>query len=190
MIHEIAKIGNPVLRQVATEIGLDEIPSDRIQVFIDDLIDTMRSANGAGIAANQVSVPWRVFAVEVKDNPRYPYKPDIPLTVIINPEIKFLSDDYFLNYEGCLSVPNLRGVVERCAEIRIQGFDRFANRIDIHAKGLTAGTFQHEYDHLQGILFPDRVKDTRTLCTWDEFQKYHASAFRRQAGDIVARYGS
>ena len=187
---EIANIGNPILRQVSKELDVTEINTDEVQSFIDDLIETMHFANGAGLAAPQVSVPWRIFAVEVKDNPRYPYKPNIPLTVLINPEIEFLTEKRFSNYEGCLSVPNLRGVVERCPEIIIKGFDRVGEVVEISAKGITAGTFQHEFDHLDGLLFLDKVKDTKSLCTWDEFKKHHEADFRKQVENIVAKYGS
>ena len=92
MIREIVEIGNPALRQIAKSISEDEIPSKQIQKLVDDLIDTMRYVNGAGLAATQIAVPLRIFVVEVKKNPRYPYKPDIPLTVLINPKITFLTD--------------------------------------------------------------------------------------------------
>ena len=150
----------------------------------------MHFANGAGLAATQVSVPWRIFVVEVKDNPRYPYKPNIPLTVLINPKIEFLTEERFENYEGCLSVPNLRGVVDRCPEINIKAHDRTGEPIEILAKGMTAGTFQHEFDHLDGLLFLDKVTDTKTVCTWDEFKKHHEGDFRKQVEKIVAKYGS
>lgn len=187
---EIANIGDPVLRKVATEIAVEQISSDEVQTFIDDLIETMHLANGAGLAAPQVSVPWRIFVVEVKDNPRYPYKPNIPLTILINPQIEFLTEERFSNYEGCLSVPNLRGIVERCPEINIKGFDRTGEPVEILAKGVTAGTFQHEFDHLDGLLFLDKVNDTKSLCTWDEFKKYHEDNFRKQVEKVVAKYGS
>lgn len=187
---DIVNIGNPVLRQVAKEVSVDQINSDEVQGFIDNLVETMRDANGAGLAANQVSVLWRIFVVEVKNNPRYPYKPNIPLTILINPKIEFLSNDRFENYEGCLSVPNLRGIVARCPEIKISGLDRTGRPLEIMAKGITAGTFQHEFDHLDGVLFPDKVKDTKTLCTWDEFKKHYENDFKQQVKTIVAKYGS
>ena len=190
MLLEIINIGNPLLRQVATEVDVNKIASDEVQTFINDLIDTMRFAKGAGLAATQVSVPWRIFAIEVRDNPRYPYKPNIPLTILINPKINFLTKERFSNYEGCLSVPNLRGVVERCPEINIKGYDRYGKPIEILAKGITAGTFQHEFDHLDGLVFLDKVKDTKSLCTWDEFKKHHENNFRKQVEDVVAKYGS
>lgn len=187
---EIIEIGHPILREVAQELAPDDISSTPVQQFIDDLIATKRAANGAGIAANQVANTRRIFVVEIVDNPRYQYKPEYPLTVMVNPKISFLSERRFLNYEGCLSIPNLRGVVERCPEIRVEGFDRDGCAVDFEVRGITAGTFQHELDHLDGILFPDRVKDPKTFCTWDEFKKRYEPDFKEAVGQIVAEYGS
>ena len=113
----------------------------------------------------------RICAIEVRNNPRYPYKPNVPLTILVNPSIEPLTDELFENYEGCLSVPNLRGVVERVTQIRVRAWDRDGNDFDAVIKGLTAGTFQHEVDHLHGKIFVDRVKDTRTLATWSDFER-------------------
>jgi peptide deformylase len=186
---KIAHIGHPVLRQRARELTREELLSDATQTFIDDLVETMRDANGAGIAAIQVHNPIRVFAVEVKDNPRYPYKPNIPLTILVNPVIEPLTTETFENYEGCLSVPNLRGVVERFTEVRVTGMDRDGNPVDRALRGLTAGTFQHEVDHLDGVIFIDRVKDPKTLCTWAEFDRYHRQAFLERIVPFVQRMG-
>jgi peptide deformylase len=189
-IRKIATIGHPVLRHVAREVAPDELRSAEMQRFIDDLIETMHDANGAGLAAPQVFESVQVCAIEVRDNPRYPYKPNIPLTVLVNPVIEPLTDEVFENYEGCLSVPNLRGVVERYTEVRVRAFDRHGHHIDQVVKGLSAGTFQHEVDHLFGKIFVDRVKDTRTLTTWQDFERYHQKAFVERARALVARYGS
>ncbi|MBX2886702.1 MAG: peptide deformylase [Granulosicoccus sp.] len=187
---EIIEIGHPVLREVATEVAPSDLRSAPVQQFIDDLVETKRDANGAGIAANQVANTWRIFVVEIENNPRYPYKPEYPLTVLINPRITFQSDARFNNYEGCLSIPNLRGVVERCPEIRVEGLDREGNEVDFEVKGITAGTFQHELDHLDGILFPDRVTDPKTFCTWNEFKTRYEDGFKKNVEAVVAEYGS
>lgn len=186
---KIAHIGHPILRERARELSREELLSDATQTFIDDLIETMRDANGAGIAATQVHMPVRIFAVEVKDNPRYPYKPNIPLTVVVNPVVEALTQETFENYEGCLSVPNLRGVVSRFTEVRVTGMDRRGGVFDRALRGLTAGTFQHEVDHLDGVLFVDRVKDPRTLCTWAEFDRFHRQAFVDRIVPFVQRMG-
>jgi peptide deformylase len=189
-IRKIATIGHPVLRERSRELTRDELLANDTQRFIDDLIETMRDANGAGLAAPQVYEPIRVVAVEVKKNPRYPYKPDIPLTVLVNPVLEPLTEETFDNYEGCLSVPNLRGVVQRFTEVRLRAWDRHGADVDVTVKGLSAGTFQHECDHLDGLIFVDRVKDTRTLATWTDFERYHQAAFVERAKAIVARFGS
>lgn len=189
-ILKIAQIGHPVLRERARELTRDELASPEIQQFIDDLIETMRDANGAGLAANQVYRPIRVCAIEVVDNPRYPYKPNIPLTVLVNPVLQPIGDETFDNYEGCLSVPNLRGLVKRHVDLRVRALDRHGNAIDTTVRGVTAGTYQHEVDHLDATLFVDRVTDPRTLCTWQEFERHHRAAFVEQITAFVARVGS
>jgi peptide deformylase len=188
-LRKIAQIGAPVLRERAREVTPDEIASPAIQTVIDDMIETMRDANGAGIAANQIYVPLRICVIEVGDNPRYPYKPKIPLTVLVNPVLEPIGTETFENYEGCLSVPNLRGVVSRFVELRLRALDRHGTPIDRLVRGLSAGTFQHECDHLDGKLFVDRVEDPLSFCTWDAFRRYHEATFRREVEAIVARYG-
>ena len=190
MLREIVEIGNPVLRQIAKSVAKDEIPSKRIQRLVDDLIDTMRYANGAGLAATQIAVPLRVCVIEVKKNPRYPYKPDIPLTVLINPIITFLTDKRITVYEGCLSVPNLRGQVERCPEIKVEGLDRNGESVSFVSKGISAGTFQHELDHLDGLIYTDLIKDPSTLCTLKEFARNYEMKFKEEVISIVEEYGS
>jgi peptide deformylase len=188
-IRKIATIGHPVLRQVARPLSLEELRSPETQRFIDDLIETMHDANGAGLAANQVYEPIRICAIEVKNNPRYPYKPNIPLTVLVNPVLTPTTDEKFLNYEGCLSVPNLRGEVRRFTGIRVQAWDREGNELDYEMKGLSAGTFQHEVDHLDGKVFLDRVEDTNSLSTWADFERFHMAGFVERAKALVAKYG-
>src|SRR4051794_3235121 len=123
-IRKIATIGHPVLREVARKVTLDELASPKMQSFIDDLVETMVDANGAGLAANQVYEPVQICAIWVKNNPRYPYKPNVPLTILVNPEIEPLAEETFVNFEGCLSVPNLRGEVKRVTHIRVRAWDR------------------------------------------------------------------
>ena len=189
-IRKIATVGHPVLRQVARELTREELGSERTQRFIDDLVETMRDAAGAGLAANQVYEPIRVTAIEINKNPRYPYKPNYPLTILVNPVVTPTTDDTFLNYEGCLSVPNLRGEVRRYTGVRVRAWDRDGNDLDLDVKGLTAGTFQHEVDHLDGKVFLDRVEDTRTLTTWADFERFHMAAFVERAKALVAKHGS
>lgn len=188
MILPIIEIGHPTLRERARELSPEELASDEVQRFIDDLAATRAAANGAGIAANQVDNLWRIFVVEVADNPRYPYKPNFPFTVMVNPKVELLTEDRYDSYEGCLSIPNLRGVVKRCPHVRVTGLDRNGNALDFEVKGITAGTFQHELDHLDGVLFPDRVEDPHTLCTWDAFKERYEAGFRETVERVEAAY--
>lgn len=189
-VREILHVGNPLLRERSREISRDELASPEMQRLIDDLIDTMRDANGAGIAAPQVGELVRIATIEVTSNPRYPYKPRIPLTVVVNPVVEFLDDELVDVNEGCLSVPNMRGNVLRHVNIRVRYWDRDGVEHDEVKRGLTAGTFQHELDHLDGLLFLDKVHDTTTLTTWEQFEKFHRAAFVERITEFVQRVGS
>jgi peptide deformylase len=187
----IAQVGDPVLRERARELSPEELASSEVQQFIDDLIETKRAADGAGLAANQVSDLRRIAVVEVTEgNPRYPYKPPIPLTVMVNPVLEPLGDETVEINEGCLSVPDLRGTVDRFAAVRVRYLDRDGEEHVEERRGLTAGTFQHEVDHLDGVLFLDHVRDPSTFSTWEEFDRHHRDAFVAHAEELVARLGS
>ena len=174
-VRDILSIGHPALRTPAAAVAPAEIAGRRVQGIVDDLIDTMRHANGAGLAANQIGETARIVVIEVNDNPRYPYKPPIPLTVAINPQLEVVDDETVVINEGCLSVP-LRGDVVRSVNLRVRYLDRHGAGHCVEARGLTAGTWQHECDHLDGILITDRA-DPATLCTWEEFERHHRDAF-------------
>ena len=209
-VRPILHVGDPLLRQRSREVSREELASPQVQQLIDDLIDTMRDANGAGIAAPQVGELLRIAAIEVADNPRYPYKPRIPLTIVVNPVIEPLTSGQFEagqfdngqvnngkidagqfdNLEGCLSVPNMRGLVPRWVNVRVRFLDRAGVEHDTVKRGLTAGTFQHECDHLDGVLFLDRVRDTRSLTTWDNYERFHRDAFVAEISEFVRRVGS
>ena len=184
-VREVVEIGDPVLRQRARELSPDEIATPAIQKLIDDLIETKRARHGAGIAANQVGEPVRVAIVEVEEgNPRYPYKPPVPLTVMVNPTLEPLGDETIEINEGCLSVPDLRGSLSRQIAVRVRYLDREGDEHEDVRRGLTAGTFQHEVDHLDGVLFVDRA-DPRTFATWEQFDRHQRDEFVRR----IARLG-
>jgi peptide deformylase len=189
-VRDIVTIGHPVLRTPTREVTREELAGAEIQTLIDDLIDTMHAANGAGIAANQIGASVRIATIHVDRNPRYPYKPPIPLTVVVNPVIEPLDDEVIEINEGCLSVPDLRGNVFRHVNVRVRYLDREGVAYDEVKRGLTAGTFQHECDHLDGRLFLDRVVDTTTLTTWAQFERFHRDAFVERITEFVARVGS
>jgi peptide deformylase len=183
-VRQVVEIGDPVLRQRARDLSCEEISSPEIQELIDDLIETKRATNGAGIAANQVGEPVRVAIVEVEEgNPRYPYKPPVPLTVIINPTLEPVGDELIEINEGCLSVPDLRGSLQRHLAIRVRYLDREGTEHEEERRGLTAGTFQHEVDHLDGVLFVDRA-DSRSFATWEQFDRYQRDEFVRRVARL------
>ncbi len=186
----IATVGDPVLRERAPEVDPDELHSDDLQQLIDDLIETKRAAGGAGLAATQVSALRRIAVVEVDAGTRYAYKPLVPLTVMVNPVLEPLSPETLVINEGCLSVPDLRGDVERFVEVRARYLDRDGVARETVARGLTAGTFQHELDHLDGVLFLDRVTDPRTFTTWEQFERHHQADFLRRIAPYARGAGA
>jgi peptide deformylase len=188
-VRTVLSIGHPALRKVATTVPVADIATARIQTLVNDLIETMRNANGAGLAATQVGENMRIAVMEVTNNPRYPYKPPIPLTVAINPTIEPLDDELVVINEGCLSVP-LRGNVQRYVNIRVRYLDRDGIEHDEIKRGLTAATWQHECDHLDGVLFIDKVIDPSSLATWTEFEAHHRDAFIERITAFVERVGS
>lgn len=190
-VRQIAEIGEPILRQATSELTLEQLRSCEIQRLIDDLIATMREARGAGLAANQIFEPYRICVIEVSANARYPYFPEIPLTILVNPRVTALGDHPLISgFEGCLSVPNLRGRVRRHPEIHLQAWDRDGRPLDFIARGVTAVVFQHEVDHLDGTLFVDRIEESRSLCTWESFRRYHQAQVASEVDEIVKQWGS
>ncbi|HEV8583743.1 MAG TPA: peptide deformylase [Methylomirabilota bacterium] len=171
-ILKVARLGHPVLRQPAQPLTQDEIRSAGVQQFIDDMVETMREYDGAGLAANQVHVPRQIAVIEVQKNPRYPEAPEIPLTVVINPVVTALTEETEEGWEGCLSVPDMRGVVPRYTSVRLECLDREGKPVDLVAKEFFARVIQHETDHLNGIVYVDRIRDMRTLSHIAEWQRY------------------
>ena len=157
MIRESLKMGDARLLQKARPVTQFNTPE--LRLLVDDMFDTMEHANGAGLAAPQIGVDLQVVIFGFDRNPRYPDAPTVPKTVLINPVIEPLSDDMEDGWEGCLSVPGLRGVVPRHTSLRYSGYDLMGNRIDRVAEGFHARVVQHECDHLIGVLYPMRIKD-------------------------------
>ncbi|MFQ5916860.1 MAG: peptide deformylase [Candidatus Methylomirabilales bacterium] len=174
-ILKIAQMGNPVLRHPADPVPVKSITSPILQKFIDDMIETMQEYNGVGLAAPQVHESLQVVVIEAQDNPRYPDAPMIPLTVLINPTVETLGDETDEDWEGCLSIPDIRGRVPRCREVRVRAHDREGKELDFTAKDFFARVIQHEHDHLQGILFLDRMPKLDTLTYMPEYHRYWAN---------------
>jgi peptide deformylase len=171
-ILKVTRLGHPVLRQVTEEIAVTELQSAAMQKFIDDMIETMNEYDGVGLAADQVFTSKQVAVLEVADNPRYPQKPEVPLTVLVNPKITPLTDEMEEDWEGCLSIPDLRGRVPRYKSIRVQALDRDGQALDFIAEDFHARVIQHELDHLNGKVYLDRMKDLSTLSFLQEFARY------------------
>jgi len=171
-ILKVARLGHPVLRRKALPVPAGEIRSTETQRLIDDMIETMREYNGAGLAAPQVHVLRQICVIEVSENPRYPEAPSIPLTVLINPVVTPVSEDMEDGWEGCLSVPDMRGMVPRFTSVRLEAYDREGRRIEGEAKEFFARVIQHETDHLHGMVYLDRMRDLSTLTHLAEWNKH------------------
>lgn len=156
-VREILRMGHPTLLQVAQPVA--EFNTPELDALIGDMLDTMAAYNGAGLAAPQIGVGLRVVIFGVEANPRYPDAEPVPLTVLINPSIEALDDVMAEDWEGCLSIPGMRGLVPRHTSVRYRGYDRHADLIDHRAGGFHARVVQHEVDHLDGILYPRRIQD-------------------------------
>jgi len=160
-IRPVLRMGHPILREVAAPV--ERFGTPELRELVQDMDDTMRSLNGAGIAAPQVGVSLRVVIFEVTVNPRYPQAEPVPYTVLVNPELEPIGTDREEGWEGCLSVPGLRGLVPRWQQLRYRGFDIEGRPIDRTVAGFHARVVQHEVDHLDGILYPMRITDLRNL---------------------------
>ena len=158
-IHSILKMGDPRLLKVSSPIQVNQIPSLEIQTLIDEMLDTMYSLNGAGLAAPQIGINKQLVVFGFEKNLRYPDAASIPETILINPTITIMSNREEEDWEGCLSVPGIRAKVPRYQKIRYSGYDRDGILIDRIVEGFHARVVQHECDHLIGKLFPMRVKD-------------------------------
>lgn len=158
-IKSVLRMGDPILYQQATPI--EEFKTGELDQLITDMLDTMQPLNGAGLAAPQIGVSRRVVIFGVEHNPRYPDAEEVPHTVLINPIIEPQSDEMEDDWEGCLSIPGMNGVVPRYKKIRYRGYDQLGNEIDRIVENFHARVVQHECDHLDGVLYPMRIKDVR-----------------------------
>jgi peptide deformylase len=171
-ILKVARLGHPVLRQIAEPVSPEAIAAPEIQRLIDDMLETMDEYDGAGLAAPQVHVSRRVVIYGVHHNPRYPDAEDVPLTVLVNPKITPATSQIEEDWEGCLSVPEMRGRVPRHTKIKVEAYDRDGKPLRFTADGFHARVVQHECDHLDGTVYLDRMRSLESLSFLPEFQKY------------------
>jgi peptide deformylase len=168
-VRPILRLGHPILRTPARPIEPELLRGAEVQQLIDDMVETMHAAAGVGLAAPQVGVELQLFLYAVSGRERHP---DVPLHVVVNPMITPYARELVYDWEGCLSIPDLRGMVPRHLGVRIQGLDRDGRPLDYVASDFEARIVQHEYDHLNGIVFLDRMRDLRTLGYIEEWNEY------------------
>ena len=173
-ILKVARLGHPVLRAGARSLSAREVASPEIQRLIVDMVETMREYSGVGLAAVQIHEALELAVLEVADNPRYPEKPALPLSVLVNPRVEPLTPDTEDDWEGCLSVPDLRGRVPRYRKIRVRALNHQGAELDFIAEVFHARVIQHEFDHLNGKVYIDRMKDLLTLAHLQEYMRYWA----------------
>lgn len=161
MIRQILKMGDPRLLRVAKPV--EDISDPELRTIIDDMYDTMHSADGVGLAAPQIGVDLRLLIFGFEENLRYPDEAPIPATTLINPWLEVLTDETEQGWEGCLSVPGIRGMVPRATHIRYGGTQENGETMTVEATGFHARVFQHEFDHLNGVLYPQRIVDMTTF---------------------------
>jgi peptide deformylase len=169
-ILKVARMGNPILRARAREVEKSELKTAAMQKLIDDMIQTMHEYAGIGLAAPQVHEGLRVFVAHLDHEGRA----DGDAVAIVNPEITVVSDKTVEGWEGCLSIPDIRGLVPRAFHIKVAALDREGKKMELEAKDFPARVIQHETDHLDGILFFDRMRTFESLTYMDEFSRYHA----------------
>lgn len=172
-VRKIIRMGHPLLRQRARPLTPEERGSDVVERLVADMIDTLHDYGGIGLAAPQVGEPLRLAIVELPGGQsRYGELPRVPLTAFVNPEIEVLDPATAGYWEGCLSVPGLRGYVERPQHIRVRALDLSGGQLEMTFQGFPATVFQHEFDHLDGTLYVDRITDPRRLVFEEEFERY------------------
>jgi len=172
MIRPICRMGNPILRKKATLIPKEFIDSDEFDQLLRDLKESMNHYGGIGIAAPQIGINYQVAIIELVGLNKYGEEINFPFSVFINPEITYLTEETQGFWEGCLSVPGLRGFVERPNKIQVNFLNEKGEAKEIIAEGFLATVIQHELDHLEGILYVDRIKDTRLISYQEEFDKF------------------
>lgn len=171
-VLRIVRLGDPVLREPAAPVDPSAIASPELQQLIDDMLETMREAGGVGLAAPQVGIARQLFVYGVEDGGEEVIAPRAVINPLLTPE----AGEAIHDWEGCLSIPGLRGLVPRHPAVRVQGLDRHGQPLDYVASGFEARIVQHEHDHLNGVVFLDRMGDLRSLCFEEEWHRYLESS--------------
>jgi len=178
-ILKVARLGHPVLRRVADPVSVRDIARAETQRFIDNMVETMHEYDGVGLAGPQVHVSRQIAVLEVNSHPRYPDLPPIPLLVLVNPVLTPVGDETNSDWEGCLSIPDFRGMTPRYTTVRLEAYGRRGERIELTAKDFFARVLQHETDHLNGKVYLDRMPDLSTLSHLHEWARH----WGRSGGD-------
>lgn len=178
-LRPIVRLGHPALRTPAAAVDPAEIPSPELQELIDDMLETMVEAGGVGLAATQLGLGRQLFVYLAVDPEKDPGEAE--RRVLINPMIEPVPGELVYDWEGCLSIPDLRGLVPRHPAVRVHGLDRRGERLDFRAEGYEGRIVQHEYDHLNGVVFLDRMRDLRSLAFGDEWEEYMVLGAQEEA---------
>lgn len=172
MIRPICRMGNPILRKKTSKVSKEHLMSDGFNKLLEDMKDSMNHYGGIGIAAPQIGIDLQVAIIELNGLNRYGEEINLPLTVFINPKVEYLTKDEQGFWEGCLSVPGLRGFVERPKQVRVTYWNTEGDEVVLNAEGFLATVLQHELDHLEGVLYIDRIKDTKFISYQEEFEQF------------------
>jgi peptide deformylase len=183
MILKVARLGHPVIRALAPPVEPAAIGTPQFQQLLDDMVETMREYSGVGLAAPQIHLSLQVAVLEVENHPRYPSMPHVPLTYLINPQVTVLDSALVEDWEGCLSIPEMRGVAPRFKQLRVTGLGRNGEPLDFIASDFHARVIQHETDHLKGEVYLDRMPNLKTLCHLAEWQRYVIEPAARKQSD-------
>ena len=180
MILKVARLGHPVIRAVAQPVKPESIMTPRFQQLLDDMVETMHEYNGVGLAAPQVHLSLQVAVLEVANHPRYPEMPRVPLAFLINPQVTILDAALVEDWEGCLSIPEMRGVAPRFKRLQVKALGRNGEDLDFIAEDFHARVIQHETDHLKGEVYLDRMPNLKSLSHLAEWERFILSARRPQ----------
>jgi peptide deformylase len=172
MILKVARLGHPAIRATAQPVSRDVIETKEFQKLLDDMVETMHEYSGVGLAAPQVHLSIRVAVLEVENHPRYPDMPRVPLTFLINPTVTVLDSSTIEDWEGCLSIPELRGITPRFKQLRVTALGRKGEELDFIASDFHARVIQHETDHLRGVVYLDRMLNLKSLSHLAEWQRF------------------